>query len=40
MPVLDGKSGNFKLFENLFQTSLKHHHQLTEEDKVNYFHSV
>ena len=30
----------FELFENLFQTSLKIHNQLTEEDKINYFHSL
>ena len=30
----------FELFEDLFQTSLKIHNQLTEEDKRNYFHSL
>ena len=40
MPTFDGKSEKFKLFEDLFQTSLKIHNQLTEEDKVNYFHSL
>ena len=39
MPTFDGKSGTFELFEDLFQTSLKIHNQLTEEDKKNYFHS-
>ena len=29
----------FELFEGLFQKSLKIHNQLTEEDRVNYFHS-
>ena len=29
----------FELFEDLFQTSLKIHNQLTEEDKIYYFHS-
>ena len=40
MPTCDGKSEKFELFEDLFQTSLKIHHQLTEEDKINYFHSL
>ena len=40
MPTFDGKSENFKLFEDLFQTSLKIHNQLTEEDRINYFHSL
>ena len=40
MPTFDGKSEIFELFEDLFQTSLKIHSQLTEEDKVNYFHSL
>ena len=40
MPTFDGKSEKFELFENLFQTSLKIHNQLTEEDKINYFHSL
>ena len=35
----DGKSEKFELFEDLFQTSLKIHNQLTEEDRFNYFHS-
>ena len=30
----------FDLFEYLFQTSLKIHNQLTEEYKINYFHSL
>ena len=33
MPTFDGKSEKFELFEGLFQTSLKIHNQLTEEDK-------
>ena len=33
MPTFDGKSEKFELFEDLFQTSLKAHNQLTEEDK-------
>ena len=40
MPKFDGKSEKFELFEDLFQTSLKIHNQLTEEDKINYFHSL
>ena len=39
-PTFDGNSEKFELFEDLFQTSLKIHNQLTEEDKVNYFHSL
>ena len=40
MPTFDGKSEKFELFEDLFHTSLKIHNQLTEGDKVNYFHSL
>ena len=40
MPTFDGKSEKFELFEDLFQTSLKIHNQLTDEDKINYFHSL
>ena len=36
MPTFAGKSKKLKLFEDLFQTSLKIHNQLTEEDKINY----
>ena len=39
-PTFDGKSDEFELFEDLFQTSLKIDNQLTEEDKINYFHSL
>ena len=38
MPTFDGKSENFELVEDLFQTRLKILNQLTEQDKVNYFH--
>ena len=38
MPTLDGKSEKFEMFEDLFQTSLKIHSQLVEEDRINYFH--
>ena len=40
IPTFDGKSEKFELFEDLFQTSLKIHNQLTEEDQTNYFHSL
>ena len=40
LPTFDGKSEKFKLFEDLFQTNLKIHNQLTQEDKINYFHSL
>ena len=40
MPTFDGKSEKFELFEDVFQTCLKIHNQLTEEDKINYFHSL
>ena len=40
MPTFDGKSEKFELFEDLFQTSLKIHNQLTEEDRINYFPSL
>ena len=40
MPTFDGKSEKFELFEDLFETSLKIHNQLAEEDKINYFHSL
>ena len=40
MPTFDEKSEKFELFEDLFQTSLKIHNQLTQEDKTKYFHSL
>ena len=40
LPTFDGKSEKFELFEDLFQTCLKIHNQLTEEDKMYYFHSL
>ena len=40
MPTFGGKSEKFELSEDLFQTSLKNHNQLTEEDKLYYFHSL
>ena len=39
MLTFDGKSEKFDLFEDLFPTSLKIQNQLTEEDRINYFHS-
>ena len=39
MPTFEVKSEKIELFEDLFQTSLKIHNQLTKEDKINYFHS-
>ena len=40
MPTFDEKSEKFELFEDLFQMSLKIHNQLTEEKRINHFHSV
>ena len=40
MPTFDGKTEKFELFEDLFKTSLKIHNQLTEDDRINYFHSL
>ena len=40
MPTFDGKSEKFELFEDLFQTSLKINNQQTEDDRINYFHSL
>ena len=40
MPTFDGKTEKFELFEDLFQTSLKIHNQLTEDDRIKYFHSL
>ena len=40
MPTFDGISEKFELFEDLFQTSLKIHNHLTEQDKIYYFHSL
>ena len=40
MPTFAGKSEKFELSENLFPTNLKIHNQLTEENKINYFHSL
>ena len=40
MPTFDGKSEKFELFVDFFQTSLKIHNQLTEEDKIISIHSL
>ena len=40
MPTFDGKSEKFELFDDLFQTSLTIHNQLTEVDRIDYFHSL
>ena len=40
MSTFDGKSDKFKLFEDLFQTSLRNHNSLTEENKINYLHTL
>ena len=40
MATFDGKTEKFELFEDLFQTSLKIHIQLTEDDRISYFHSL
>ena len=39
-PTFERKSEKFELFEDFFQMSLKVHNQLTEEDRINYFHSL
>ena len=40
MSTFVGKSVKFEMFEDLFQTKLKIHNQLTEEDKINYIYSL
>ena len=40
MSTFDGKSEKFKLFEDLFQMSLKIHGPLIEDERINYFHSL
>ena len=38
MPTIDRKPEKFEPLEDLFQTGLKNHNQLTKGDKINYFH--
>ena len=40
MPTFDVESEKFEPFEDLFQTSLKIHNRLTQDDGINYFHSL
>ena len=40
MPTFDGKTEKIEFFEDLFQTSLKIHNQLTEDDRIKYFRSL
>ena len=40
MATFDGKSEKIELFEDLWQTSLKIHNESTEDDRINYFHSL
>ena len=40
MPTFDGNSGKLELFEYLCRASLKIHNQLSEDDKIKYFHSL
>ena len=39
-PKIDGKSEKFELLEDLFQTNLKIHNQLTGDERINYFQSL
>ena len=40
MPSFDGKTDKFEHFEDLLQTSLKVYPNITEEEKIHYFHSL
>ena len=40
MPLFDRTVEKFEPFKNLFQTSLKIHNQLTDDDRISYFHSL
>ena len=40
LPVFDGKSEKFELFEDLFRNNIKRYPHLTEKQKINYFHSL
>ena len=39
-PTFDRKTEKFELFEDLLETSFKTHNQLSEDDRINYFHSL
>ena len=40
LPVFDGKSEKFELFEDLFRNNIKMYPHLTEIQKINYIHSL
>ena len=40
MPTVDGKSEKIEVFGDFLQMSLKIHNQLTEDDRINYVHSL
>ena len=40
LPTFDGISEKFELFEDLFRIKIKMYPNLTEIQKVNYFHSL
>ena len=40
IPTFDGKAKKIEMFQDLFQLGLKIHNQLTEENKIKYFHSL
>ena len=40
MLIFDEKSEKFKSLEDLFQMILENHNQLTEKDRIHYFHSL
>ena len=40
LPVFDGKSEKFELFEDLFRNNIQMYPHLTEIQKINYFHSL
>ena len=40
LPVFDGKSEKFELFEDLFRNNIKMYPHLTEIQKINYLHSL
>ena len=40
IPTFDGKNEKFELFEDLFRNNIRMHPQLTEIQRINYFHSL